>query len=113
MSTMNMPGFTAGASLYNAGARYRTGRGAMKHAAATTGTIYPAAQGQDFPDHKCTCKGCASGGGDLTGQCASVCKDKTVYDKGSEPNDYCKKAARPQSPAVSFWRVPGAGAFLR
>jgi hypothetical protein len=42
-----------------------------------------AAPGQDFPGVTCTCKGCASGGGDLTGDCASVCKDKTVYSKGS------------------------------
>ena len=52
-----------------------------------------AAQGQDFPNTTCTCKGCGTGGGDLTGNCASVCKDKTVFSKGSEPHDYCKKAA--------------------
>ena len=52
-----------------------------------------AAPGQDFPGVTCTCKGCASGGGDLTGDCASVCKDKTVYSKGSEPHDYCKASA--------------------
>jgi hypothetical protein len=52
-----------------------------------------AAPGQDFPGVTCTCKGCASGGGDLTGDCASVCKDKTVFSKGSEPNDYCKASA--------------------
>lgn len=52
-----------------------------------------AAQGQSFPGVTCTCKGCASGGGDLTGDCASVCKDKTVYSKGSEPHDYCKASA--------------------
>ena len=52
-----------------------------------------AAKGQDFPNTTCDCKGCASGGGDTTGQCSSVCKDKTVYSKGSEPNDYCKAAA--------------------
>jgi hypothetical protein len=52
-----------------------------------------AAQGQDFPNKTCTCKGCASGGGDVNGQCGSVCKDKTVYSKGSESNDYCKAAA--------------------
>ena len=33
-------------------------------------------------------------GGDLTGDCASVCKGKTVYSKGSEPHDYCKAAGR-------------------
>jgi hypothetical protein len=53
-----------------------------------------AAQGQDFPNTTCTCKGCASGGGDVTGQCGSVCKNKTVYAAGSEPHDYCKAAAR-------------------
>jgi hypothetical protein len=52
-----------------------------------------AAPGQDFPGVTCTCKGCASGGGDLTGDCASVCKDKTVFSKGSEPHDYCKASA--------------------
>jgi hypothetical protein len=52
-----------------------------------------AAPGQSFPGVTCTCQGCASGGGDLTGDCATVCKDKTVYSKGSEPHDYCKKAA--------------------
>jgi len=52
-----------------------------------------AAMGQDFPNTTCTCKGCASGGGDVDGQCGSVCKDKTVYSKGSESHDYCKAAA--------------------
>jgi hypothetical protein len=50
-----------------------------------------AGQGQDFPDTKCTCKECASNKGDLIGQCNEVCKDKTVYAKGSEPYDYCYK----------------------
>jgi hypothetical protein len=50
-----------------------------------------AGTGQDFPNTKCTCKGCDDNGGDLTGQCDTVCKDKTVYAKGSEPYDYCKK----------------------
>jgi hypothetical protein len=50
-----------------------------------------AGNGQDFPNTKCTCQGCDSNGGDLTGQCDTVCKDKTVYAKGSEPYDYCKK----------------------
>jgi hypothetical protein len=49
-----------------------------------------AAQGKDFPGQKCTCQGCGDHGGDVTGDCASVCKDKTVYSKGSLPNDYCK-----------------------
>ena len=33
-----------------------------------------AAQGQSFPGVTCTCKGCASGGGDLTGDlaCAKI-----------------------------------------
>jgi hypothetical protein len=52
-----------------------------------------AAPGESFPGVTCTCKGCASGGGDLTGDCASVCKGKTVYSKGSEPHDYCKASA--------------------
>ena len=49
-----------------------------------------AGTGQDFPGTTCTCQKCDSNGGDLTGQCSSVCKDKTVYSKGSEPYDYCK-----------------------
>jgi hypothetical protein len=49
-----------------------------------------ALNGEDFPGTTCTCQGCASGGGDLTGDCGSVCKGKTVYSKGSEPHDYCK-----------------------
>lgn len=49
-----------------------------------------AAKGKDFPGTTCTCQGCAPGGGDTTGDCASVCADKTVYSKGSEPHDYCK-----------------------
>jgi len=54
-----------------------------------------AAKGQSFPGTTCTCEKCASGGGDVTGDCASVCKDKTVYSAGSEPHDYCKAAAKP------------------
>ena len=49
--------------------------------------------GESFPGVTCTCKGCASGGGDLTGDYATVCKGKTVYSKGSEPHDYCKASA--------------------
>lgn len=49
-----------------------------------------AAKGNQFPGTTCTCQGCAPGGGDTTGDCASVCTDKTVYSKGSEPHDYCK-----------------------
>src|SRR5690348_16697382 len=52
-----------------------------------------AAQGQDFPGTTCTCKGCAGGGGDVTGQCGNVCKNKTVFSKGSDPHDFCKAAA--------------------
>jgi hypothetical protein len=65
--------------------------------AGISGTATPpalAANGQDFPETTCTCKGCAEGGGDLTGKCPSVCKDKTVYSKGSESHDYCKAKAR-------------------
>ena len=62
-----------------------------------------AAQGQDFPDTTCTCKGCGTGGGDLTGNCASVCKDKTVFSKGSEPHDYCKKAATMTGNGLASW----------
>src|SRR6476659_3630242 len=69
------------------------------------------AQGQDLPDHTCTCKKCASNGGDLSGQCNSVCKDKTVYQKGSEANDYCKTAVR-RVPRGTFGRVP-AGTLQR
>ena len=51
-------------------------------------------KGQDFPGNTCTCQKCVSGGGDLTGKCESVCKDKTVYSAGSEPHDYCKASAK-------------------
>jgi hypothetical protein len=67
-----------------------------------------AAKGQDFPNTTCTCKGCGSKGGDVTGQCASVCKDKTVYSKGSEPTDYCK-AARVRLPKDWIHAVPSGG----
>ena len=53
-----------------------------------------AAKGQDFPGTTCTCQGCGQGGGDINGDCATVCKDKTVYSKGSEPHDYCKATGR-------------------
>jgi hypothetical protein len=53
-----------------------------------------AAKGEDFPGHTCTCQGCAEGGGDTNGDCASVCKGKTVYSAGSEPHDYCKATGR-------------------
>ena len=67
-----------------------------------------AAKGQDFPNHTCTCKGCGSTGGDVTGQCTTVCKDKTVYSKGSEPNDYCK-ASDAGSGSGSGSTRPGSG----
>jgi hypothetical protein len=62
--------------------------------AAVIGLSTPAVMagtGKDFPDTKCTCQECAPNGGDLVGQCDSVCKDKTVFAKGSETYDYCKK----------------------
>jgi len=71
-----------------------------------------AAKGQDFPNTTCTCKGCASGGGDLTGKCGSVCKDKTVYSKGSEPHDYCKAAGR-RGPGGVVPPVPPGGLKAR
>lgn len=58
-------------------------------------------KGQDFPGTTCTCKNCGTDSQgrktDVTGQCPAVCKDKTVYSKGSEPHDYCK-AARTRIP---------------
>jgi hypothetical protein len=66
-----------------------------------------AAKGQDFPNDTCTCKGCEKGG-DLTGNCASVCKDKTVYSKGSEPHDYCK-ATRVGVGGGRYWQTPPLG----
>lgn len=62
-----------------------------------------AAQGQDFPNQKCTCVGCGPKGSDVTGQCASVCKDKTVYSKGSEPHDYCKAAKTGGKPPLGHY----------
>ncbi|WP_162349019.1 hypothetical protein [Pseudoxanthomonas gei] len=64
---------------------------------------YAEQKGQDFPSTKCTCKGCGKNpttgaATDVTGQCATVCKDKTVYSKGSESYDYCKAAARTRIP---------------
>ena len=64
---------------------------------------YAEQKGQDFPGTKCTCKGCGKNpttgaATDVTGQCATVCKDKTVYSKGSESYDYCKAAARVKVP---------------
>ena len=40
--------------------------------------------------HDLYLQGLRGPGHDTTGDCASVCKDKTVYLKGSEPHDYCK-----------------------
>jgi hypothetical protein len=54
-------------------------------------SIASAGTGQDFPGVKCTCVDCNGSGSDLIGQCDSVCKDKTVFAKGSEPLDYCRK----------------------
>ena len=102
---MSMPTFSAEASLYKTSGHYHTDRHAINSSTQMTQmitAISPAAKGQDFPDQKCTCKGCASGGGDVTGQCSNVCKDKTVYSKGSEPYDYCKATdtglTRPPTP---------------
>ena len=61
---------------------------------AVIGLSAPAAMagtGKDFPNTKCECRKCDPNGGDLIGQCDSVCKDKTVFAKGSDPLDYCKK----------------------
>jgi hypothetical protein len=98
---MNMPRFTGEASLYKTSGHYHADRHAINSSTQMISAIYSAAQGQDFPNSTCTCKGCASGG-DLTGQCASVCKDKTVYSKGSEPHDYCKAAVM-RPPWVFVW----------
>ena len=67
-----------------------------------------AAKGKDFPNTTCTCQGCGDKGGDVTGQCDTVCKDKTVYSKGSEPHDYCK-AARVRLPRDWNRAVPAGG----
>ena len=101
---MNMPRFTAEASLYKT-SHSRTDKQAIDSSPHMMGTIYLAAPGQDFPNQKCTCKGCGSGGGDVTGQCATVCKDKDVFSKGSEPYDYCKASA--VRPTRFHWYVPG------
>ena len=89
-----IPGFTARASLYENGGQHAAGRLLFGSAARSfaPNSVYLSAKGQEFPDHTCTCKGCDPKGGDLTGQCATVCKDKEVYAKGSDANDYCKAA---------------------
>jgi hypothetical protein len=85
------------AATINGGQVMRVLGRSLAHIAMITAMIglsAPAAMagtGKDFPDTKCTCQDCAPNGGDLTGQCDSVCKDKTVFAKGSEPLDYCKK----------------------
>jgi hypothetical protein len=90
---MSIPGFTAEASLAKTIGHFPTGY--VINSAQMSNAIYAAVPvGQDFPNQKCTCKKCGTNGGDVTGQCASVCKDKTVYDKGSESYDYCKAAVR-------------------
>lgn len=109
---MNMPGFTAGASLSKTSGHFLTGRHAINPATQMIGAIYAAAPGQDFPNHKCTCKGCGAKGGDVTGQCASVCKDKTVYDKGSESYDYCKAAVKVRPPWTWHWTGGGGWTSL-
>ena len=111
MKTINMPGFTAEDSLYKTSGHYQTDKHAINSSTQMIGAIYAAAQGQDFPGIKCTCKGCGSKGGDVTGQCSSVCKDKTVFAKGSEPYDYCK-AARVLSWEDVVWHVPGGGQVI-
>lgn len=98
---MNTPGFSAEAALYKTSGYYQTDRNTINASNQMIGAIYPAFPGQAFPNHTCDCKGCAKGGGDVTGQCASVCKDKTVYAKGSEPNDYCKAEEK-----KTGWRPP-------
>lgn len=100
---MNMPSFTAEASLYKTSGHYHTDRHAINSSTQMISAIYLAAQGQDFPNHKCTCKGCGEGGGDVTGQCASVCNGKTVYSAGSEPYDYCKAAGLTRPPTPFWW----------
>jgi hypothetical protein len=87
---MRIPGFTAEASLHQTAGEYQTDRHAIQYSREMSSAVYPSAQGQDFPGTTCTCQGCGSGGGDVTGQCGSVCKGKTVYAKGSLPHDYCK-----------------------
>lgn len=112
MNTMNMPGFTAEASLYNMSGHYQTDGHAINPSTQMISAIYAAAKGKDFPDHTCTCQGCGAKGGDVTGQCDSVCTDKEVYAKGSEPHDYCK-AARIRTPRDFFWSFPGGAVASR
>jgi len=104
---MNMPGFTAQASLSKTSGHYQTHK--RSNAYGATGTVQPALPGQSFPDHKCTCKGCGDKRGDVTGQCASVCKDKEVFDKGSESYDYCKASAKTRPGLGSVFGGFGGG----
>lgn len=106
MNTMNMPGFTAQASLYKTSGHYHTDKHAINSSTQMISAIYLAAPGQDFPNHKCTCKGCGAKGEDVTGQCASVCKDKEVFAKGSEPYDFCKAKAAAIRPPIVVWYDP-------
>jgi hypothetical protein len=104
---MNLPRFTAPALLRQSKGHWQISAHAIR--ARSENSVCLSAMGQDFPGTTCTCKGCASGGGDLTGQRSSVCKDKTVYSKGSEPYDYCKAATSgSQRWRWNFSRVPSA-----
>jgi hypothetical protein len=104
---MNVPQFTAEASLYKTSEHYHTDRRTIS--SARTNAVYSAAMGQDFPGATCTCKGCGGGGGDVTGSCSSVCNNKTVYAKGSEPHDYCKAEGLVRPPSGLIWFNPGGG----
>ena len=107
---MRIPGFTAEASLTNTVEHFPTRR--YTDSAPMSNAIYAAVPvGQDFPNHKCTCKKCGEKGADVTGQCASVCKDKTVYDKGSESYDYCKAAVKVVRPPWAWYGGSGWATF--
>jgi hypothetical protein len=122
MNRINIPLFTAEASLYGTRRPHQTDRHAINSSRhGRSSALYSSAQhsvrpslsgqGQDFPNQKCACKGCASGGGDQIGQCDTVCKGKTVYSKGSETYDYCK-AALVRSPVRFGFQVPTGGFTL-
>lgn len=108
---MQMPGFTAELSLPKKREHYQAARHAI-NTSQMSSAIHLAAKGKDFPNHTCDCQGCAPGGGDVTGQCDSVCKDKEVYAKGSYPHDYCTKT-RVQPPRYSFFYDPTRVVALR
>ena len=57
----------------------------------------------------CTCNGCATNGGDVVGQCSTVCKGKTVYKKGSQPHDWCGKDPARRRPGGPVMRPPTGG----